>query len=185
MASAGIVAAKAKLELAEREWIPDPAVSLQAQRYNGGAQGVSEVSAGLSFNVPWLNGKKYRAEEAEARLNLTAAERALDSARIEALGLLRDQLRKIETYEHHLMLFESQLIPNARQTLETNRTGYESGGTGFLEVVRSERALREIEAMEEGHRADRRMALAELETIAGADLHLFSPHNSNSKPKSK
>ncbi|HEY2343296.1 MAG TPA: TolC family protein, partial [Chthoniobacteraceae bacterium] len=60
MARAKAAAAAAKAELAKRQWIPDPAISLEAQRYNGASQAVSEVDAGISFTVPWLNGKKYR-----------------------------------------------------------------------------------------------------------------------------
>jgi outer membrane protein TolC len=185
MAEAGLTAAKAKLELAKREWIPDPALSVVAQRYNGASQAVSEVSAGISFNVPWLNAKKYRAGEREAQSGVEAAERALDAAHIEALGMLRDQLRKIETFHHHVELFDARLIPNARQTVQTNRSNYEGGKTGFLELVLSDRSLREVEAMSRSHLADYQIAVAELEALVGADLHLFSPHKETPKRRSK
>jgi outer membrane protein TolC len=51
MAEAGIAGAKAKLELARREWIPDPAISVEAQRYNGGSQAVSEEGAEVGGRV--------------------------------------------------------------------------------------------------------------------------------------
>ncbi len=175
MAEAGVVAAKAKLELAKREWIPDPAVSVEAQRYNRAAQAASEVSAGISISVPWLNWKKYRAEEAEAQNGVEAAQQALDSARTEALGMLRDQLQKVETFHHHVEL----------QTLQTSRTNYEGAKTGFLELVFSERALREVEARLREHRAEYQTALAELEALVGADLHLFSPHEDAGKRSAK
>jgi outer membrane protein TolC len=185
MTEAGVTAAKAKLELAKREWIPDPALSIGAQRYNDAAQIASEVSAGISFNVPWLNGKKYRAEEREAQSGVEAAQRALEGARTEALGILRDQLQKIETFHHHVELFESRLIPLARQTVQANRTNYESGKTGFLELVVSDRSLREVEAMQREHLADYQMAIAELEALIGAELNLFSPSKETSKRKAK
>ena len=185
MADATLTAARAKLELARREWIPDPALTLQVQRYNGAAQAASEVSAGITINVPWLNPKKYRAEESEAQSGVEAAQRALEAARTEALGLLRDQLQKIETAHHHVELYEEQLIPNAWQTLQTNRTNYESGKAGFLELFVSERALREVEAMHEAHLADYRIAVAELEGLVGADLRLFAAGHANSHHKTK
>jgi outer membrane protein TolC len=143
------------------------------------------VGVGISFNVPWLNPKKYRAEEREAQSGGVAAQRALEGARTEALGLLRNQLQKIETFHHHVELFESRLIPLARQTVQTNRTNYESGKTGFLELVVSDRSLREVEAMHREHLADYQMAIAELEALVGADLNLFSPHKETSKRKTK
>jgi outer membrane protein TolC len=178
---AGLTVAKAKLELARREWIPDPTVSVEAQRYNGAAQGVSEVSAGVSFNVPWLNGKKYRAEEREAACGVEAAQRALESARTLGFGLLRDQLQKIETTHHHVELFQTRLIPNARQTVETNRTNYAGGKTGFLDLLLSERSLQELEAMFQHHLADYHIAVAELKAIVGTDLSHPSPHKKASK----
>lgn len=171
MAEANVTAAKAKFELARREWIPDPMLSLQAQRYNGASQAVSEFGAGISFSVPWLNGRKYRAEEKEAENGVEAAQHALDGALTEALGLLRDQLQKIGTLHQHVESFAGRLIPNARQTVETNRTNYEGGRTGFLELVLSQRSLRDAEAMHVEHLADYRMALAELEALIGADFN--------------
>ena len=174
-ADAGVVAAQAKLELAKREWIPDPALSVEAQRYNGAAQVASEVSVGVSFNVPWLNGKKYRAEEKEAASGVEAAQHAQEAARSEALGLLRDQLEKIATAHHHRELFRDRLIPTARQALETSRAGYETGKTGLAGLLAAQRGLRELEAMARRHQADHETALAELEAIVGAELPLFSP----------
>ena len=185
MAEAAGTGAKARLELARREWIPDPAVSLGAQRYNGAAQTASEVTAGISFNVPWLNGKKYRAEEREAADGVEAAQRALEGARTEALGLLRDQLAKIETFHHHVELVGEKLLPNARQIVQAHRTNYESGKSSFLELVLAQRSLREVESMAREYLADYEIALAELEALVGADLHLFSPHAETSKRKSK
>ena len=185
MSEAQVASAKAKIELAKREWIPDPTISLETQRYNGAAQAVSELSGGISFNLPWLNGKKYRAEEAEAARGLDAAQHALDAARNEALGLLRDQLQKIETFHHHVELSAERLIPTARQTLEAYRANYETGKTTFLDLVLSERNLFDLEAMAREHRADYEMALAELEALVGADLHLFSPRDEATKRKKK
>src|SRR5258708_37954916 len=54
-----VIGASAKVELAKREWIPDPSVSLQAQHYNAGRQAISELNAGVSIDLPWFNSKKY------------------------------------------------------------------------------------------------------------------------------
>jgi len=60
--------------------------------------------------------------------------------------------------------------------VQTNRTNYESGRTGFLDLFMSERSLRELEAMLQQHLADYHIAVAELEALVGADLGLFSRH---------
>jgi cobalt-zinc-cadmium efflux system outer membrane protein len=185
MAQANVTAAKANAELAKREWIPDPVLSLQAQRYNDASQAVSEVDAGISFSVPWFNGKKYRAGEREAQAEVEAAQKTLEGAQIEAVGMLRDQLQKIETFHHHVELFRDRLVPTARQTLDTNRAGYQSGKIGFQELVTSERSLRDFESTQRQHLADYQVALAELEALVGADLSLFPPEKATSKRSSK
>ncbi|PYL56222.1 MAG: hypothetical protein DMF30_10495, partial [Verrucomicrobia bacterium] len=78
IAEAKIDIEQSKLQLARREWIPDPALSVKAQRYNDATQSVSELDAGVSFTVPWVNFRKYAAGIREAGENVGAAEQALD-----------------------------------------------------------------------------------------------------------
>jgi cobalt-zinc-cadmium efflux system outer membrane protein len=165
-----VTAAKAKLELAKREWIPDPTVSLEAERYNAASQFVSQVGGGVSINVPWLNGKKYRAEEREAQGELSAAESDFLSAQTESLGLLRNQLEKIETLHHHLELYGDNLLPTARQTVASYQADYETDKATLLVLLSSQRNLRELETMYNQDLTDYRVALAELESLVGLDV---------------
>ncbi|MEY2530493.1 MAG: outer membrane protein heavy metal efflux system, partial [Verrucomicrobiota bacterium] len=153
------------------QWIPDPALSVKAQRYNDAAQSVSEVDAGVSFTIPWFNFQKYGAGVREARENLGAAEQALDRSQKEALRLLRDQLQKIETAHHHVELFRDKLVPQARQAFQANRLSYESGKASFLDWITSQRNLRDIEATAREHLADYQIAIAELEAIVGSQVY--------------
>ena len=66
-----IDAAQARVELSHRSWVPDPALRVNGQQYNAGSQAVSEVDVGITFTVPWLNARKYRAENREAQAGLT------------------------------------------------------------------------------------------------------------------
>ena len=66
-AQSRIDAERFRLELANRQWFPDPALNVKAQRYNSAAQAVSEVDVGVSIPVPWVNWKKYSAGMVEAR----------------------------------------------------------------------------------------------------------------------
>lgn len=171
MAEAKIDMEKWKLQLARREWIPDPALMVKAQRYNDAGQAVSEVDAGVSFPLPWVNFRKYSAGVREAGENLGAAEHGLDRSQKEALRLLRDQLEKIETFHHHVELFNDKLVPQARQAFEANRLAYESGKASFLDWITAQRVLRDIEATARMHLADYQVAVAELEAIIGAQLY--------------
>ena len=169
-AAARVDQAKAYLQLARREWIPDPSVVVQAQRYNSASQPVSEVDAGISFNVPWLNYNKYSAEVHEAEDNFGAAQLDLQHAQAEAVGALRDALEKVETQHHHIELLRNKIVPQAKQAFEATQLGYQSGKVSFLDWITAQRNLRDLESMERQHLSDYQVAVAELEAVIGSDL---------------
>jgi outer membrane protein, heavy metal efflux system len=180
-ARAKIDGEKSKLQLAQRAWIPDPALMVKGQRYNDAAEAVSELDAGVSFTIPWVNPGKYSAGVREARANLAAAEQALDREQKEALRLLRDQLAKIETFHHHVELFRDKLVPQAQQAFEATQLSYESGKTTFLDWISAQRNLRDIEAMGREHLAHYQMAVAELEAVIGANIYSTAPASSKGR----
>ena len=182
-AQAKVTMAKAKLELAKREWIPDPTVSLEAERYNAASQFVSQVAGGVSINIPWLNGKKYRAEQREAQSELSAAVSDVLSAQTEALGLLRNQLEKIETLHHHIELYRDNLLPTARQTVASYQADYETDKATLLILLSSQRNLRDLETMYYQDLSDYRVALAELESLVGLNLKTAETSKSNAMGK--
>jgi outer membrane protein, heavy metal efflux system len=182
-AQAKVTMAKAKLELAKREWIPDPTVSLDAERYNAASQVVSQVGAGVSINIPWLNGKKYRAEEREAQSELSAAISDALGAQTEALGLLRNQLEKIETLHHHIELYRDNLLPTARQTVDSYQADYETDKATLLSLLSSQRNLRDLETMYYQDLSDYRVALAELESLVGLNPNISETAKANAMGK--
>jgi cobalt-zinc-cadmium efflux system outer membrane protein len=173
IAQVKIAMEKSRLDLARRNWIPDPAIKVEAQRYNDSAQVASEVDAGVSFTVPWVNPGKYSAAVREAKENLAAAQHEFERTNAESLGALRDALEKVHTTKHHVDLFRERLVPQARQAFEANQLAYETGKASFLEWITAQRNLRDLEAMGQQHIADYYAALAELEAVVGADLNLF------------
>jgi outer membrane protein TolC len=175
MTRAKIEGEKSKLQLAHRAWIPDPALMVKGQRYNDAAQAVSELDAGVSFTIPWVNPGKYSAGIREARANVAAAEQGLEREQKEALRLLRDQLAKIDTFHHHVELFRDKLVPQSQQAFKATQLSYESGKTTFLDWISSQRNLRDIEAMGREHLAHYQAAVAELEAIIGAEIYAPSP----------
>jgi outer membrane protein, heavy metal efflux system len=182
-AQAKVTMAKAKLELAKREWIPDPTVSLEAERYNAASQFVSQVAGGVSINIPWLNGKKYRAEEREAQNELNAAVSEVLGTQTEALGLLRNQLEKIETLHHHIELYRDNLLPTARQTVASYQADYETDKATLLSLLSSQRSLRDLETMYYQDLSDYRVALAELESLIGLNPNISGTEKSNGMGK--
>ena len=156
-----------RLELANRQWFPDPALRVQTQRYNSAAQGISEVDVGLSFPLPFLNFKKYGAGVLEARKSLENSQHEFDATRAETFGLVRDQLKKIQTSATQYELYQDKILPVARQTVDAGRAAYEASTGGFLELITARRTLQDAESAALNHLADHEIAIAELDAIIG------------------
>ena len=172
-------AAEAKLSAARREWIPDPNLRVEASRYNDASQAASEVMAGVSINLPWFNRRKYKAAIEEAREMKNAAEYELESARKQTLGLVREALQKVETFHHHVELFRDRVVPLARQNVSATRLAYETDKTGFLNLIDAQRTLQEVEGMYWNHLTEYLSALAELESVVGAEPRRAAERHEN------
>lgn len=173
-ALAQIEAERQRVQLVRREWIPDPAISVQGQRYNDSNQALSEIDTGISFSIPWGNQKKYSAQTREAKENLAARQAELDQAQKEALGLLREQLQKLETIHHHLELYQGDILSQAQKNQEVSQASYESGQSSFSDWLAAQRLLREVQASALDQQTEYEISLAELEGILGAELPAVS-----------
>jgi outer membrane protein TolC len=179
-----VEAERFRLELANRQRFPDPTLDVQAQRYNGAGQAVSELDVGVSIDLPFLNPRKYSAIVTEARRNFESAQHELEATRTETLGLVRDQLKKIETAAHHYELYSDKILPLARQAVQANRVAYETSSANFLELITAQRVLQDVESAHVNHLADYQVAVAELVAIVGIEDWL-PPKNSVESRKSK
>src|SRR5881397_1636686 len=160
---------KIPVQLANRQWFPDPTLDVQTQRYNQAGQAVSELDVGVSIGLPFLNPGKYSATVTEARRNFESARHELEATRTETLGLVRDQLKKIETAAHHYELYSDKILPLARQAVQSNRVAYETSSANFLELITAQRVLQDVESTHVNHLADYQVAVAELDAIVGID----------------
>lgn len=163
-----VEAEKFRVELARRQRVPDPMLNVQAQRYNAAREAVSELDVGVSIALPFLNARKYSAAILEARQNAESAQQDLAAARTEALGLVRDQIKKVEAAAHHYELYRDKILPLARQTVQSNRSAYEASSANFLNLITAQRVLQDAESAFVNHLADYQIAVAELEAIVGA-----------------
>lgn len=162
-----IAAEKARLQWANRAWIPDPALQIKAREYSGNS-GIREYDTGIVFSLPWLNEKKYSAGVAEAKANLAGVQHEYEAAKIEASGLVRDQLRKIETAAANYRLFRDKIAPTAQAAEESTRAGYETDKNSFLELITTLRTLQEIDAATLNQLVEHQSATTELDAIVGA-----------------
>ncbi|MEQ1862165.1 MAG: TolC family protein [Chthoniobacteraceae bacterium] len=162
-------AEEARLQLAHREWIPDPQVRVEARQFRGSGDTFTEYDTGIFFSVPWVNPRKYSAGVREAQQMVEAMRREIEGERATALGMLRDQLRKITAFRRQYELSRDKLLPLARKTTETLRINYQTDTATFIEMLTVQRMLRDAEATTSTQLTDYLAALAELEAIVGSD----------------
>jgi len=165
-----IEAAKTRVTLAKREWIPDPEVRVEARQFNGSGGFIQEYDTGLFIKVPWVNPSKYRAAIHESKSMLESSEQEIEAMQTETLGMVRNQLKRIETYHHHYELFHSKLTPLAWQTVESKRLSYESDKATLLDLLTTQRTAQETESAMEQHLTDYLTARAELDAMLGGML---------------
>jgi len=166
LAARSIEAEKSRRDLAKRQWIPDPQLRVEARQFNGSG-GITEYDTGVFFSVPWPNYMKYSAGVAETERSLEKAQREYEAACAETLGLVRDQLKKIETAAQNYRLFTEKLVPLAQQAMQATRSSYESDKTTFLELVTTRRTSQDVESAALQHLIEHEVAVAELEAIIG------------------
>lgn len=169
MAQKKIEAAEARHKLARREWIPDPEIRVEARQFNGRG-GIQEYDTGIFFKFPWVNYRKYKAAIEETRQMKLSAEHELEGVQKDTLGLVREHMKKVETFHHHTELFRDKIVPLARQNVTATRSAYETDKTGFLNLIDAQRTFYEVESMYWHHLTTYLSALAELEALIGADI---------------
>src|SRR3989442_1599461 len=87
---------------------------------------------------------KYDAGVREAAANRDAATAAYEALKNQVLFEIKDLLAKIEAAEKLITLYRTTVIPQAQQTLESARAGYQVGKTEFLAMLDAQRAIKDF-----------------------------------------
>jgi outer membrane protein, heavy metal efflux system len=154
----------ARAERAEREYYPDFTVSTS---YNSmWDMPEHRWMVGLGFNVPVFTGRRAGAAEEAAAMK---KQYESDAARLEATARTEVYVavRRLDESRRVLELFETRLLPVARQRIDAARAGFITSRTSFTAVIEAERNLRRVELDYETSRADWSRRRGELERALG------------------
>jgi outer membrane protein TolC len=157
-------AQQARAQRAERERYPD--LTLSASYSSMWDTPAHRWMLGVSLDLPVQIGVRAgAAEEAramEAQLE-QEAERLRDAARTQAFVARK----RLAESEHVLRLYETRLLPIAKQRIEAARAGFVTSQIPFLVVIDAERALRALELEYQKARAEQALRSAELDRALG------------------
>ena len=155
------------LRLAEREaTLPDFAVGVDYTQFPGMPDGYTAM---LSINLPWFTGKRSAAARGFEQ-TLRADEAALDTVRARARFEVRDAWLRTESARRSAALLRKELIPKTAQTVEVSRSAYEKDKSSFLDLLDSERSLRDVKLRYIQAVTQYESAVADLERAVGSDL---------------
>lgn len=132
-------------------------------------RGQDFLSAGLTLRLP-VNRAKWRARVAEAGAELRHAKAAWRDERARLRDAGRSAYALLERADGQVTLLATGLVPQARQSLASSRSGYEVDKVDFLSLIDSQVSLLGAELALARAKADRRVAFASLETVVGETL---------------
>jgi len=174
---ADVRAAEASISVAYKERVPDFNAGLSADVY---APPFYWPQAGMTLPI-WRD--KLAAEVAQAKANEMAAKSKLKAAQIDLAVSFAEKSFAYRETSRNVALIENELIPKARQSIETVRAGYRTGTMDFSAMTDVERMLLDLQLEAAEARTDREIALAELSLMvagvppANAPLLLNNPHD--------
>lgn len=157
-------AAGARADRAEREYYPDLTLSTSYNSMWDMPQ--HRWMVGVGFNVPIQTGRRSgSADESRAmRAQFESdAQRLSDSARTQVFVALK----QLEESKHVLGLFETRLLPVARDQIDAARAGFTTSQNPFMAVVEAEKNLRSVELDYQMARAECDRRRAELDRALG------------------
>ena len=184
-ANASIDRARAMIELARKDRLPDVTLGLSYTQVGDrtdapgrkrpppdNGKDILAVSGGVNLPI-WRRKLSAGIEEAlQMRSQAEESKRAEVAAIEQALGDLTSRLAL--TWQR-LRLFEDVLVIQADQSLRSAEAGYTAGTSKALDLLDAERVLLEVRIQASRTRADYDIALAELEGAVGAPISSETP----------
>ena len=169
---AAIEGAQAQERLARANRIPDLGLFAAGMHTFNNPTGVSDfLFAGFQVNLPIFSGSKNEPRITAAQAQLIAAQEGGRALRNRVVAEVAEHYAHVLAEMHQIDLHH-QLIPLARQAVQSGQASYAAGRSDFTMVLESARELRMHEMNEAMHLAAYEQRLAELQRAVGGDLGL-------------
>jgi outer membrane protein, heavy metal efflux system len=154
---ADVRAAQAGISMAYKERVPDFSVGLEGEVTT--TPTLFKPQATMTLPI-WRD--KLAAQVAQAKAQEMAARSRLSAEQIQLAVEFAEKSFAYREINRNLSLFQNQLIPKGRQSLEIARGGYLSGSIDFFNLIDAQRMLLDFEMSAVEARKEREVVLAEL-----------------------
>jgi outer membrane protein TolC len=158
-----IEAADTKLLMAQKEYLPDFALS--GSYFNRSGDFKDMWSATATINIPLYFYSKQRPAALEAKANVRQAKQELEAVKLMIAAALRDNYSMLRSAEKLMNIYKNGLIPKNTQDFEQSLTGYSTGKTEAINVISRLKTLLDYEAQYWSQFMEREKAIARLHAI--------------------
>jgi outer membrane protein, heavy metal efflux system len=171
-ARAQIARAEAQARLARAARIPDLHLFVAEMHEFRNPTGISDfLFAGFQINLPIFTGSKTGPQVSAAQAQVIAAQQSEHALRNRVAAEVAETHAHLISEQHQIALHH-ELVPIARQVVETAEASYGAGRADFAMVLDGARELRMHELELAMHLAAYEQRLAELQRAVGAELGL-------------
>jgi cobalt-zinc-cadmium efflux system outer membrane protein len=125
--------------------------------------------AGVMLKIPlyfWNKSTGVRAANAD----LSSARYDYTAAQLSVLARIRDLYAAAKTSEHHLQMYETGIIPQAVQALQSTTSNYRVGKTDFLTLLDNEGLLLKYQLVEQEELVNLHKTLSLIDELTGEDV---------------
>ncbi len=153
--------------LAKKNYLPDFMVEIQ---YWDVHTGPNRWMAMGKINLPWIFRAKYDSRTRQAKAEEDRARADYLSLRNQTQFEIKDLFVRIKTSEHLIQVYKDGILPQAEQSLAAARIGYQAGKADFLNLIDSERTLRDFQLEYYEALTQYEQSIAKLERVVGGEL---------------
>lgn len=158
---------KVEYSLAKQEYLPDFMFKYKREERNGGA---GEWAGMVGMTIPLWFFEKQNSFVKEAKANVDVAKAEYNSIEASALFEVKSAYAKFEAAKKLVKIYETGVLPQAKASLETASRAYSTDKIDLLQLLDSERTLRDFQIEYFESLANLEIALADLERSVGVDL---------------
>jgi cobalt-zinc-cadmium efflux system outer membrane protein len=169
-----VEASQSAYRLARREYLPDFTFSvsyrLREEVRMDPVKGVNFFSASAGINIPLYFWSKQKKKVQEKALGLESARQKYEGRENDLkLGVSR-LFYSLNRYTQEVELYRSAILPQARQSLESAKSGYQVDKVDFLTLLNNQVTLYNYEIVYHQALSSYFMTIAKLEEMVGRPL---------------
>jgi outer membrane protein, heavy metal efflux system len=157
----------AAIERARQEYLPE--INPMAAFTGSISQSIG-AAVSLPTQLP-----RIRAMVAESRADLKRVQAMSSQTKSDRAGAFAATLLAMRDAERRAAVFDTDVLPLAKQSVDLTRQSYASGAASYLDLIDAQRTLLDVRLLYAEARTAREKQLAELEALGGVDIETLEP----------